>query len=175
MRSISERAKNQTWYRVLTLLCTLALVAAACGSDGEEATTESATTETSSETDAAPEEAKADEPAAADDADPGVECPHENGTVFLFGPYEANQPAGVNWRAGVDHAIADVNDEGGILGCQVEIEWQDTQADPDVSKQVVAEGAEKNPYAIIGPMFSGSTIVNMVEAQRAQILSLIHI
>ena len=52
-----------------------------------------------------------EEEEAMDDSDDesaaGADCPHENGTVFLFGPYEANQPAGVNWRAGVDHAIAE--------------------------------------------------------------------
>jgi len=152
--------------KLLALLATFTLAAAACGGsdegDGDASETDVTNTEESASEDTDDTDGDEDETAM-------VECPHENGTVFLFGPYEANQPAGVNWRAGVDHAIADVNAEGGILGCTVEIEWQDTQADPDVSKQVVAEGAEKNPYAIIGPMFSGSTIVNMVEAQRAQI------
>lgn len=151
-------------HQLIAMLFAVALIAAACGgSDDSETTAEPAVESTA---DDAAESAEADDAA---EAEAGVECPHENGTVFLFGPYEANQPAGVNWRAGVDHAIEDVNAAGGILGCTVEIEWQDTQADPDVSKQVVAEGAEKNPYAIIGPMFSGSTIVNMVEAQRAEI------
>ena len=63
----------------------------------------------------------------------------------------------------------DVNAEGGILGCEITVEFQDTQADPDISKQVVAEGVEKDPYAILGTVFSSSTIVNMVEAQRAEI------
>ena len=101
------------------------------------------------------------EPAVADDA--AVECPHEGGTVLLFGPYEANESAGVNWRAGVDHGIRDINADGGILGCQIEIEWQDTQADADISKQVVANGVELDPYAIFGTVFSGSTIVNMLK------------
>ncbi len=155
--------RNGILWRLLALLLASALVANACGSDDEsdDAADEDSTTEAAAD--------EGDDEAMEEGDEAAAECPHDGGTVFLFGPYEANQPAGVNWRAGVDHAIADVNAEGGILGCQVEIEWQDTHADPDVSKQVVAEGAEKDPYAIIGPMFSGSTIVNMVEAQRAEI------
>ena len=75
----------------------------------------------------------------------------------------------MNWRAGIEHAVGEINEDGGILGCQITTEFQDTQADPDVSKQVVAEGVEKDPYAILGTVFSSSTIVNMIEAQRAEI------
>ena len=75
----------------------------------------------------------------------------------------------MNWRAGIEHAVGEINEAGGILGCQITTEFQDTQADPDVSKQVVAEGVEKDPYAILGTVFSSSTIVNMIEAQRAEI------
>ena len=89
--------------------------------------------------------------------------------MFLFVPFEGNQPVGVNWRAGIEHAVGEINDAGGILGCQITTEFQDTQADPDVSKQVVAEGVEKDPYAILGTVFSSSTVVNMIEAQRAEI------
>lgn len=166
-----------TLRRLFALLFAFALLAAACGSDDADTASGDDDANAASDTDASDNDADDDDAMAEDDTDGDdaaggdamADCPHEGGTVLFFGPYEANQPAGVNWRAGVDHAIADVNAEGGILGCQVEIEWQDTQADPDVSKQVVAEGAEKDPYAIIGPMFSGSTIVNMVEAQRAGI------
>ncbi len=168
-------SKGILW-RMLALLFAFTLIAAACGSDDEDADAGTDTDTESTDADDSSGDSDGDSTDSDEDADgdgeaamADSECPHENDSVFLFGPYEANQPAGVNWRAGVDHAIADVNAEGGILGCQVEIEWQDTQADPDVSKQVVAEGAEKDPYAIIGPMFSGSTIVNMVEAQRAEI------
>ena len=157
--------------RLLALLMAFGLVAAACSSsDAEVASGDTDPAETADEApddDAADADESDQEPAVADDA--AVECPHEGGTVLLFGPYEANESAGVNWRAGVDHGIRDINADGGILGCQIEIEWQDTQADADISKQVVANGVELDPYAIFGTVFSGSTIVNMVEAQRAGI------
>ena len=96
------------------------------------------------------------------------ECP-DGDSVNVAVPYEANQPAGANWRLGLEMAVAEVNEAGGILGCQIVPEFQDTQADPDVSKQVVADMAEGNPYAFLGTVFSSNTIVNMVEAQRAEI------
>jgi branched-chain amino acid transport system substrate-binding protein len=99
---------------------------------------------------------------------PTAECP-DGDSVPIASPYEANQPAGENWRLGIEMAVAEINESGGILGCQIAIEYQDTQADPDVSKQVVADMAEGDPYVFLGTVFSSNTIVNMVEAQRAEI------
>jgi branched-chain amino acid transport system substrate-binding protein len=99
---------------------------------------------------------------------PAAECPGGD-TVPVAAPYEANQPAGQNWRLGIEMAVAEVNEAGGILGCQIAVEFQDTQADPDVSKQVVADMAEDDPYVFLGTVFSSNTIVNMVDAQRAEI------
>ena len=99
---------------------------------------------------------------------PAAECP-DGDSVPIASPYEANQPAGENWRLGIEMAVAEINESGGILGCQIAIEFQDTQADPDVSKQVVADMAEGDPYVFLGTVFSSNTIVNMVEAQRAEI------
>lgn len=151
--------------RLLALLALTALIVAACGGGGageDETTTTGGTTETTADT---PDTTEA--PTGSTEA--MVECPHENNTVFMFAPYEENQPAGVNWRAGVEHAVAEINDAGGILGCTIEVEYQGTQAEPDVGRQVVAEAVELNPYAFLGTVFSSVTIVNMVEAQRAQI------
>ncbi len=155
--------------RLLALLAVLTLLMAACGgTGGEEGTTtsagEEATTTAGDEVETTTSAAGASTTAAA-----GAECPHENNSVFLFAPYEENQPAGVNWRAGIEHAVADINNEGGILGCTVEVQFEGTQGDPDIGRQVVAEGVELDPYAILGTVFSSVTIVNMVEAQNAEI------
>ena len=161
--------------RLLALLMVFGLVAAACSSSSDVAASDDDEPDTA-EVDEADNDEPDDDGAIEEDGEEdgvveanAVACPHEGNTVFLFGPYEANESAGVNWRAGVDHGIRDINADGGILGCQIEIEWQDTQADADISKQVVANGVELEPYAIFGTVFSGSTIVNMVEAQRAGI------
>jgi branched-chain amino acid transport system substrate-binding protein len=97
-----------------------------------------------------------------------AKCP-DGDKVKIFVAYEANQPAGMNFRRGVLMAAADINKSGGILGCKIDIDEQDTQNVPDKSKQVIAKGVESKPFAIMGTVFSGSTIVNMVEAQRAKI------
>ncbi len=75
---------------------------------------------------------------------------------------------GNNWADGVKLAAEHINAAGGILGAQVVTEVLDTQTDPPTSKAVIAKGLEKNPFAVIGPVYSGSTIVNMVEAERAK-------
>ena len=178
-------SKIPRWSKPLTLLAAFTLVAAACGSDdddgGEAAvTSDAATTEAPVGTDAPVDtEAPAATDAPADTTDStetessaagagAGECP-DGDSVNVAVPYEANQPAGANWRLGLEMAVAEVNEAGGILGCQIVPEFQDTQADPDVSKQVVADMAEGNPYAFLGTVFSSNTIVNMVEAQRAEI------
>ena len=174
--------KVPRWSKPLTLLAALTLVTAACGDDDDAepadtsggdtteapvettADTESATTEAPVETTADTAGSATTEASVATTA----ECP-DGDSVPVAVPYEANQPAGQNWRLGLEMAVAEINDAGGILGCQIVPEFQDTQADPDVSKQVVADMAEGNPYVFLGTVFSSNTIVNMVEAQRAEI------
>ena len=137
------------WSRLLALLATGTILAAGCGGDDD------------------------DSDAAASDSGSGsgeeaAECP-DGDSVPMAMPYEANQPAGENWRLGVEMAVAEINEAGGILGCQIELDPQDTQGDPDVSRQVVADQVEDDPFVFLGTVFSASTIVNMVEAQRAEI------
>ena len=139
--------KLPCWARLAALLVVGALVAASCGGDDDS--------------DAGTEGTGAGDETAA-------ECP-DGDSVLMALPYEANQPAAENWRLGVEMAVAEVNDDGGVLGCQIELDPQDTQGDPDVSRQVVADQAEAEPYVFLGTVFSSSTIVNMVEAQRAEI------
>jgi branched-chain amino acid transport system substrate-binding protein len=134
--------------RLLVLVLAGALVAAACGDDENDGEASSGEESAGGETEA--------------------ECP-DGDSVRMAMPYEANQPAGENWRLGVEMAVAEINEDGGILGCQIELDPQDTQGDPDVSRQVVADQAEEDPYVFLGTVFSASTIVNMVEAQRAEI------
>jgi branched-chain amino acid transport system substrate-binding protein len=94
-------------------------------------------------------------------------CP-DGDSVDVLVAYEANQPAGVNFKRGVEYAISEINKSGGVLGCKIKPDFQDTQNVPDKSKQVIAKGLEAKPYVVFGTVFSGSTIVNMIEAQRAK-------
>lgn len=139
--------KNPCWSKWLVVLAASAFLAAACGGDnsGDD-----------------------DSDSEADEAESSSECP-DGDSVPVAVPYEANQPAGENWRLGIEMAVDEINEAGGILGCQIEPEYQDTQGDPDVSKQVVTDMAEGDPFVFLGTVFSSNTIVNMVDAQRAEI------
>ncbi len=74
---------------------------------------------------------------------------------------------GNNWKDAVDLAAKHINAEGGILGRKVVVTHYDTQSNPGVSKAQVKKALDDDPYVILGPIYSSSTKVNMVEAQRA--------
>jgi len=121
----------------------------------------------------AAEEPAAEEPTEAPAAAEPTEAPAEEPcTVFIFAPWElsgAGATVGENNKDAATLAVEEINADGGLLGCQIEIEWADTQSDPATSKAVIAKGLESNPYVITGPAYSGSIIVNMVEAERAHV------
>jgi branched-chain amino acid transport system substrate-binding protein len=114
---------------------------------------------------AAPTTAAAATAASASSAKPT--CPNGD-SVNVLVAYEANQPAGVNFKRGVEFAISEINKADGVVGCKIKADFQDTQNIPDRSKQVIAKGLESKPFAVFGTVFSGSTLVNMVESQRAK-------
>jgi branched-chain amino acid transport system substrate-binding protein len=74
---------------------------------------------------------------------------------------------GVLWKQGVEMAVDEINAKGGILGRKIELASYDTQTDPSVSRAQVQKALDGDPYAIVGPIFSGSVKVNMALAQAA--------
>lgn len=75
-------------------------------------------------------------------------------------------PAGTNWRDGARLAIDEINASGGILGKQIEAVDYDTQTDPQTSRALVQKAIDEGAYVILGTVFSGSTIVNMLVSQQ---------
>ena len=75
--------------------------------------------------------------------------------------------AGVNWNDGVKMAIEEINAAGGILGKQVELSEYDSQSDAQTSRAMVQKAIDDGAYALLGTVYSGSTIVNMLVAQQA--------
>ncbi len=78
----------------------------------------------------------------------------------------AGAVSGSNFRDGARLAIDEINADGGILGQQIEMSEYDTQSDPATSRALVQKAIDEGAYAILGTIFSGSTIVNMMVAQQ---------
>lgn len=81
----------------------------------------------------------------------------------------AGAPSGTNWRDGVRMAAEEINAAGGILGKKVEVAEYDTQTDPQVSRALVQKAIDAKAYVILGTVYSGSTMVNMLVAQQNSI------
>jgi branched-chain amino acid transport system substrate-binding protein len=79
----------------------------------------------------------------------------------------AGAVSGTNYRDGAHLAIEEINANGGILGKQIEMADYDTQTDPQTSRALVQKAIDGDAYAIMGTVYSGSTIVNMIVAQQA--------
>jgi branched-chain amino acid transport system substrate-binding protein len=77
--------------------------------------------------------------------------------------------SGVNWRDGAAMAIEEINAAGGILGRQVELTQYDSQSDAQTSRAMVQKAIDDGAFALLGTVYSGSTIVNMLVAQQAGI------
>ncbi len=78
-------------------------------------------------------------------------------------------PVGATWRDGVNLAVEDINKKGGILGRRVETFVMDTQSDPPTSVAVMRRAINENPFAILGTVYSSSTVANMEIARQAGI------
>ncbi|AXV18147.1 amino acid ABC transporter substrate-binding protein (plasmid) [Neorhizobium sp. SOG26] len=78
----------------------------------------------------------------------------------------AGAPAGTNWRDGIKIAVEEINAEGGILQKKIELTEYDTQTDPQVSRALVQKAIDGGAYVILGTIYSGSTLVNMLVAQQ---------
>ncbi|WP_394939408.1 ABC transporter substrate-binding protein [uncultured Ilumatobacter sp.] len=135
--------------RVGSLLVGLTLVAAACGSDDDAATTTDAPAETEAP---AVTEAPADDAPAADGADGilrlGGILP-ETGNLAFLGPPEF---------AGVELAVADVNAAGGVLGNDVEWLPGDSGDNGEVANATVDRLLAENVDGFIGAASSGVSL-----------------
>lgn len=81
----------------------------------------------------------------------------------------AGAPVGGMWRDGVNLAVEDINKKGGILGRKLENSTMDTQSDPPTSVSVMRRALNEKPFAILGPVYSSSTLANMDLARQAGI------
>lgn len=93
-------------------------------------------------------------------------------TVYVPDVIELSGPgavSGTNWRDGVALAVDEINNAGGILGRKIQTEHLDTQSNPGISRAQVQKVLDKEPYVVLGPIYSGSVKVNMALTQAAEI------
>jgi ABC-type branched-subunit amino acid transport system substrate-binding protein len=139
---------SSRWWRLLAILMTFSLIAAACGDDDDD--------------DAGPTttEADAEDPGDDGDDDPiDVDFDTDVLTIGTLLP-ETGQLAflGPPMVEGVNMAIRDINEAGGVLGNDVVLQTGDSGTDPDVANTTVDRllGSE-GVNAIIGAAASGIT------------------
>jgi branched-chain amino acid transport system substrate-binding protein len=81
----------------------------------------------------------------------------------------AGAVSGTNFRDGMLLAIDEINANGGILGKKIDTPILDTQSDASTSRAQIQKVIDNKPYVIIGPVFSGSVLVDMALAAQAEI------
>ena len=81
----------------------------------------------------------------------------------------AGATAGTNFKNGVELAVKEINDAGGILGKKIEVLTSDTTSNPGVALGLTKKAIDQEVFAIFGPVFSGSIVVSMKESEKAQI------
>ena len=96
----------------------------------------------------------------------------QQGPVPIFGLMELSgtgATAGTNFDNGVKLAVKEINAAGGLLGRKIEYTAMDTQTNPGVAKALAQKAVDSGAYVVMGPVFSGSIIVSMVETKRAEV------
>src|SRR5947207_15963199 len=93
-------------------------------------------------------------------------------TVYIPAVLElsgAGAVSGTNFRDGMLLAIDEINAKGGLLGRKIDTPLLDTQSDASVSRAQLQKVLDNNPYVVLGPVFSGSVLVDMALTQQAEI------
>lgn len=93
-------------------------------------------------------------------------------SVYIPAILELSGPgavSGTNFRDGMLMAIEEINAKGGILGKKIDTPMLDTQSDAGISRSQVQKVLDNKPYVILGPVYSGSVMVDMLLTQQAEI------
>jgi branched-chain amino acid transport system substrate-binding protein len=86
--------------------------------------------------------------------------------VELSGP---GTTAGTVFKNGVELAVKEINENGGILGRKIDNYTVDTQTNPGVAKGLTQKAVDDGVFAIFGPVYSGSIMVSMAESKRGEV------
>ena len=78
----------------------------------------------------------------------------------------AGAVSSTNFRDGALLAIEEINAKGGILGRKIELKQYDTQTNPGVARAQMQKAIDEEPYAVLGPIFSGIVKVSATIAEQ---------
>ncbi len=97
---------------------------------------------------------------------------HAQQTIKIANIVELSGPgttAGTLFKNGVELAVKEINEAGGILGKKIESTTVDTQTNPGVAKGLTQKAVDDGVFAIYGPVYSGSIMVSMAESKRGEV------
>jgi branched-chain amino acid transport system substrate-binding protein len=97
---------------------------------------------------------------------------HSDQTIKIANIVELSGPgttAGTLFKNGVELAVKEINENGGILGKKLESYTVDTQTNPGIAKGLTQKAVDDGVSAIFGPVYSGSIMVSMAESKRGEI------
>ncbi len=97
---------------------------------------------------------------------------HAQQTIKIANIVELSGPgttAGTVFKNGVELAVKEINENGGILGKKIENYTVDTQTNPGVAKGLTQKAVDDGAFAIFGPVYSGSIRVSMAESKRGEV------
>lgn len=190
-----------TTIRAVAIAGTLALVAAACGGsdgdadppasaapspDGDAATTEPASSD--SDTTDQPVETEPVAPEVTEPAPPGESDSNDltgpagdirgitDDTIKIGVPIDFSGPfnaAAPFFRGGLDAYVADVNENGGVQGRQIDLVYEDNGADPNTTVDAVNKLIfDDEVFALVGPVGSAATSAILDLADEEQVVTL---
>src|SRR5665213_709464 len=77
--------------------------------------------------------------------------------------------SGTNFRDGMILAVEEINAKGGILGKKIDMPLLDSQSEAGIARSQVQKVLDNKPYIVLGPVFSGSVMVDIALTQQAEI------
>jgi branched-chain amino acid transport system substrate-binding protein len=80
----------------------------------------------------------------------------------------AGAVSSTNFRDGALMAIEEINAKGGILGRKIDLKQYDTQTNPGTARAQMQKAIDEEPYAVLGPIFSGIVKVSATIAAQAE-------
>jgi ABC-type branched-subunit amino acid transport system substrate-binding protein len=149
--------RRSRWPRHLAALTALALVAAACG-DGDDAAVDDDTDVAAPEDDAPDDTDDDTDEDVPTDEELDVERPERDETLnlgYILPETGDLEYLGTPQIAGVELAVQDINEAGGVLGNDVSLSTGDEAGDASIARETAARLVNEGVDAIIGAAASG--------------------